>query len=782
MSAFHHQRLSISATTAAATGVAMLATVGRIAAGLALVWLVIACTPALAQVPIYEQQPFDRIVLNPANGSTVLRVRPLKLPERRVPFPFPGGRLKLRLIDKPAQEFEVAWSNIARIELFEQIILQEGLKLANDNKFDEAYDYFAKLYSRYPHTPGLATATSRYLQRNALAAFKEGEHSRALAMLASLYERQPNFSGLNKAVDTVTDQIIQGHLKQRDLRTARSVLDVVDKQFADLELDVINRWQDKFRKAADAQMEAGVKAFRQQEYRQARAAAMQAKTIWPGHQQAQELLQLIQRDHPTVIVGVRTISPQPLRPRVDSPASIRTSFLAAPTLTRITDYSAEGGVYASPIGALGLDPTGRELSLTVLDYPAGSPESLDAPAVVARWLLRAADPRREEYTPLLGQVVGSVVTPEADLLVMGLARTHVRPESLLQDVLLEDCGLPSPIGAYHAMPAEAGTLQLESVDTEATVAVIEELLFSSDDEAVKALVQGDIDILDRVAPWQVSALRSNRNITVGQYRLPTVHVLIPTHAKSLLDEREFRRALCYGIDRRRVLKELILGGAKLPGFQVISGPFPSGITLNDNVRYGYNDAVQPRPYEPRLAGLLAAVAWTKVQKAEKGKEDPADAPFPTLRLAHSSDPVARTACQAIQLQLQPLGIPIELVELEPQQLLDPDGDFDLRYAELCSWEPVVDAMRILGRDGVAGRCTDPMHAALQRLDEARNWNDAIAGLHDIHELAAGDLPVIPLWQTSNYYAHHRSFGGLPPTTIHLYQSLADWRKDFAENR
>ena len=256
-------------------------------------------------------------------------------------------------------------------------------------------------------------------------------------------------------------------------------------------------------------------------------------------------------------------------------------------------------------------------------------------------------------------------------------------------------------------------------------------------------------------------------------------MLIPNNTQKILDQREFRRALVYGIDRERILNELLLAGSEPPGFKVVSGPFPLGITLRDPVRYGYNDAVNPRPYEPRLSALLMALSWTNLQKAEKGKDDPADDPLPVLRLAHATDPVARTACQAIQMQLRPLGLQVKLVELSEDKLLDPNGDFDLRYAELAVWEPVVDARRILGRDGVAGRCSDPMFTTLQRLDEARNWNEATRTLNDIHELAAGDLPVIPLWQTANYYAYRKDLIGLPATTIHLYQSLGDWQKSTA---
>src|SRR4029079_12799103 len=140
---------------------------------------------------------------------------------------------------------------------------------------------------------------------------------------------------------------------------------------------------------------------------------------------------------------------------------------------------------------------------------------------------------------------------------------------------------------------------------------------------------------------------------VAAYRLPSVHVLIPNQRNELMNRREFRRALSYGIDRQWILDRVILGGASDPAFSVVSGPFPKGVSHNDPVRYGYNDQVAPRPFEPRLAAILATVAWAGVQKQDnkddKNKDDKDAAAtageLPPLVLAHPNDPLARVVCQ-----------------------------------------------------------------------------------------------------------------------------------------
>lgn len=740
--------------------------------------LALSSTQAAEEIPLFQQQPYDRVVLNDASGGNEFDVLPLDLPGRNVPNPLPRGTLKVRLVENPGQAYELAWENVARVELFERRLIAKAAELTAAGQFDAAYDYLARLRSSYPDTQGLEVATNRYLQLNALQEFKKKNYDRALAILLTLYDRNPEFPALSKAVDTIGNRIVEGYASQGKRGAAREAMDVVEKQFPSLNLSFIRLWQRKFLAEADEQVAAARELRQQEQWRAARKQALEARAIWPNHRQAEALLKELQEAHPTLIVGVRVQAPRPARPRLDSVASMRLGMLTSPTLTRITDYSPEGGIYSSPVGAVGMDASGRELSLTILDYPAKSVAAFEAPGSVSRWLLEAADPSSFKYRSAIAEVVDKVVLPEPDLLIVELSRAHVRPEALLQGVPLDECDLAPPRGTYVAGSGGAGRVELEAIDQGLSVSALDELLYTDDNAALAAITRGDVDVLDRVAPWQLPALRKSRGVVVGRYRLPTVHVLVPMKSHPLLDEQGFRRAISYGIDRERTLKELILGGEELAGYQVVSGPFPAGISLSDPVRYGYNEVVKPRPYEPRLGGLLATVAWNKVQLEEHGKEDAADRPMPKLTLAHSSDPVARTACQAIQIQLKPMGIELELEELPEALLNDPKGDFHFRYAELATWEPVVDAKRLLGPEGLAGRCSDPMLAALDRLDEARNWNEVSAALRDIHELAAADLPIIPLWQTANYYARRSELAGLPNRTIHLYQSIADWRKKF----
>ncbi len=725
------------------------------------------------QPPLIEQAPFDTIVLK--QGNQQLRVATLDFPERRVPSPFPGGTLTVQWMDRPGQPIEVAWSNIQRIVLFEDLLLQQADELIRAEKFDDAFDYLSRLYRRYPNAPGLDSAAQRFLQRDALAAFKAGQHDRALAVLMSLHEQNPAFPGLASAVDVVGDKLIQDKLKERRFGPARRVLDVLDEQFGDIEPSVIATWRGRFQQAAEGKVKEGAALLASGKFQQARSAAGQALAIWPDNAQARQLLDEIQRRHPTIIVGVLDQPALGAPPRLDLPATSRASRLAVATLTELSDYSAEGGVYEFPYGSLKENETGRRLTFEV------SPAEMDAGFrldTLARRMLEAAEPGTSVFRSGVARLLSGVALPEPNQIDVNLSQLHVRPEALLSDV---------PLGVDTAEWTMSDPLRwsLERSSPTGQAGTIEELLFESEQEAASALKTGEIDVLANIMPWQLGQFRTARELVVGQYRLPKIHALIPSIGNPLLDQREFRRALAYGIDRKGILETILLAGRKRdePAFQVVSGPFPTGLSVAEGgVGYAYNDRVSVREYQPRLAALLARLAWMNLQKADliaAGKKpDEADPnkPIPTLRLAHRNDPLATVACQSIQLHLAAIGISMELAPVTETQLVEGSVEYDLRYAELAMWEPLTDARRLLGPDGVAGRCSDPMLLELEKLDSARNWNEASAALQSIHQLAFGDLPVIPLWQVMDHYAYRRDLRGMGERAISLYESAPQWRK------
>src|SRR5262245_33871649 len=89
---------------------------------------------------LIDQPPFNVLTLDKANDSKVYKVHPVNLPGRRIPEkPKASEKLRVKLLENE-EEYEIAWFNIAKLELYEQMVLAEIGKLTAEGKLDEAYD------------------------------------------------------------------------------------------------------------------------------------------------------------------------------------------------------------------------------------------------------------------------------------------------------------------------------------------------------------------------------------------------------------------------------------------------------------------------------------------------------------------------------------------------------------------------------------------------------------------------------------------------------------------
>ncbi len=724
-----------------------------------------------AKQKLLERRPFDQVILSKAAGGATLEVQTISLPQRPLATLPKSGSLKVRVLDRPTEDFEIAWANVAQVRVFEQLLMDEGLRLAAAGKFDDAYDYFARLRAEYPNFPGLEDAISDYLQRNAAALYQARQYDRALALLLSLYQRNPSYTGLPGNLELVAGEIIQRYLRDGNYAAARQVLDMWQTKFNGVATQAAAGWQARFETAAGRQLADASRLVSQKQYIPARKAVSRALAIWPKLETAPAVLKQIASEFPFVTVGVLEASPRNPKRRIDDWATLRASRLTERLLAQEYGVGTEGGIYRSPFGEFDLDESGRDLSLKLR-----TTTNVLATDALSRYLLTMAAPGAPFYRADFASLLGSVsITPD-NAVTLHFRHVHVRPESMLQ---IPPPGADNQTGAYsiaaHSPDQVVFAVRKAGSRTTGPQAIVEQTM-SSDEAAFNALQDGEVDVLDRVPPWQIARLQQLQGIHVASYKLPTVHALIPNLKRPLLAKREFRRALCFGIDRKWIVDKILLGGNSMQGFQAISGPFPAGASLNDPIRYGYNDQITVRPFEPRLATILATVAWAKVQNPTgKDKSKATSTDLPELILAYPNDPVARVACQVIQAQLVRENIPVKLREFSAEELASGKVEFDLRYAEITVGEPVTDARTLVGSTGVAGDIQSPyLDAALRDLDAASNWKDVRARLAKLHEIASHELPIIPLWQTINYFAYRGSVHGIEESPIALYQNIEQW--------
>lgn len=768
-------------------------------------WLAAVCSlaillsPARAQQSLLEEEPFDRITLNEQNDNAVLRIEPLpQSVRRRVSSLRPSDKLTVRLLDQPEKVYEIQWHSVAKLELFEQIVLAEASRLVGAGKLDEAYDYFHFLETRYPQLPGLSGAMEDYLYEEAKRAQRSQEYDLALAMLQELHARNPERPGLGKALGIATDKLVEAYLAEGDYASVRKLLRGLADWYP--EEPVVAARAGQLKSEAAALLADARRAVQAGELQRAAELTRRVLRIWPQLPDARPLAESIHQRYPRVAVGVVTLAGEGPMNRLADWAARRSGRLLYRTLTEFTGPGPEGGTYDCPIGEKQVDTLEGRLIVQVrpdLRWADGT-ETLTG-YDVSRRLLAMADPGDPAYHPGWADVFGGVTVRGVYRVSVELRTAHVRPDAMLQTVLI-----PYPAASRSAAgPPTNGPYILHSrTDRQATYLAnpqyfaavaaqpkeIVERRYARGTDAIRALQRGEIQVVDRLNPWDWKLLQSDESLQLKQYRLPLVHCLVPNLTNLLTRRRGFRRALVYGINRQAILEQL-LDGAERPGCRVISGPFPPGVSFDDPIGYAYDEEIEPRGYEPRLAIALATLALKEVA-ADAARQGRKIEKMPSLVLGHPADEIARVACLSIQRQLKLVGIPIELRELEGPVPAALPAEVDLLYAELAAWEPVTDARPLLGPDGMSGGCSPYMNLALRRLAQADRWTEireasgqvlhrgVRSELRKIHRIAHDDVAVVPLWQLTDCLACRKSLSGPGARPVTLYENVEQWRLAF----
>jgi ABC-type transport system substrate-binding protein len=379
----------------------------------------------------------------------------------------------------------------------------------------------------------------------------------------------------------------------------------------------------------------------------------------------------------------------------------------------------------------------------------------------------------------------SVAIDDAFRLEVDLRSAFVMPQAVLQAPLHSVASADKETG-----DADAGAVYVALERTEVETrygynpnrapppgrrpAEVIERPFSEAAEAIAALEKGEIDAIDRLYPADALRLPAEGRVRVGAYATPTLHVIVPNRDKPFTKNLNFRRALLCAINREAILKQGFLAGGEAPGCRVISGPFPAGVTADDPMGYAYDERIAPRDYNPLLSSVLVKIAENEVIDVAARKNQPAPK-LGTLTLCHPATEAARVACSAIVKQFDLLKLKCQLVALPPGQTQPTSGDWDLLYAELAMFEPLVDAERLMGKGGLAFVDTPHVRQVLRDIESATSWSRARGRLRQLHAAIHEDVSLLPLYQVAEWYAHRPELAGIGESPAWFYQNLAAWR-------
>ncbi|WP_425619185.1 ABC transporter substrate-binding protein [Anatilimnocola sp. NA78] len=768
---------------------------------LAILFLIGFATVALAQpkggkpapapgvkLRIFESEPFDQLTLDDKNDNAVIKVRPIPFPNRVVPAkPKPSDKLKVKLLDD-ARDFEITWFNITKIDLFEQMVLDEANALTAAGKLDEAYDFYVFLLDNYPSTPGLVEARQMYLYLAAGQAFRQKSYAEALGVLEELRSLNPDFRAsataptIMQIVGSTADNLIGGYVAKQDFRSARLLLARLIKTYDAANEPFATKWLGQLSEMASTERDKAKALLAENKFVEAYDATNRMRNIWPTVAGGNELLIEMTRRYPLISVGVTHPARSFDARSLIDPAARRAGRLVQRQITDFASMGPEGGKYSSPLGEIIRSDDGRSF---VLDMkPLGDRPPAVSPYDVAQRLLELADETHAEVQPAWSRLVSAVQVKKSYEVQIDLRVPHVLPEAVLQVPVIpvEDETQGSKLGPFKLLTSkDQKTERFVRNDASPFVspgqpAEIVERLYDDPQRMILALKRGEVDVLDQVFPSDVSSLRADSNVVVAQYSVPTTHMLLVNRNHPFLANRTFRRALLYASDRQTILQQGLLKGQTLEGWRVVSGPFPAPANTSDNVAYGYDNDVLPRAYDPRLAIVLKVLATRELKiAAEKTmSEVPKWRP---LVLGHPADETSRLACRALVKQWQIAGIDCKLQEFPLGVFSEPQDKCDLTYVQAATWEPIIDASRLFGAEGITPTDNAFIRLAIKQIEAASNWQQVRQRMQQLHHLVHEDVSVLPLWQTYDYYAYRRGITALKADRATLYQDVQQWQPE-----
>ena len=741
--------------------------------------------------PYIEEDPFDLVYLDKLNKNSILKIEPLQKPPQK---PFNQDDI-IRFDFKEESEFQyqVPLARVVDYKTYNQILLEEGDIYLREKKYSEALRNLLYVYDNGgKRDPTIVDRLNETLFLDAATNFKNKKYELSLSIFEDIYKKNPDFKpggGLDYTVGEVImlsyEGILRKHFEKGEFLRTRNLLASVARRYPDDSKELQQRWQTRFDEKSDELVARARKFAAEENGRDAHMMARRANALFPGRQSNKDLYDEIVKQFPYIFVGVQASADKNAEDKFSNWQDRRHARLTQRSLFEFVGTSDEGGVYDFIGGQI------RRVDEIGLKYEIELTPTLDEfgkPTVnayqVASLLNSYGSKANSDYSIPWAKVIKQVAIENENLVTFSLHFPFVRPESLLQIPLQARDANNNPVnnGKYvqTGVDGDFTTYQVNPVYAEERqegrqYPRILEQRFRDSSDAIDALIKGDIDVVDQVPLSDIAKLRKVREIEVRSYQIPTVHMLIPNLRNDFMKNPNFRMGALRGINRELLVEQVLCGGQELGGCEVISGPWPIGTEDSDQLAYGYNMGVRPFEYNLRLGMVLVELTTQMINDREKKKNPKAPKiERPVFVLAHPDNYVANLACQTIQQNWTEIGMKVNLRRLKPGETVPNDDEWDFLYLSASIEEPLSDAEKLFGVDGLVRYKTAPIEQSMRLLSKSPSWQQSCATLRRMHRQAANDLLILPLYQLSEYMAFRNNVRGIGRDLIHLYQEVDRW--------
>jgi len=298
------------------------------------------------------------------------------------------------------------------------------------------------------------------------------------------------------------------------------------------------------------------------------------------------------------------------------------------------------------------------------------------------------------------------------------------------------------------------------------------------DAALEAVLAGEADLFENVTPDAMKRIASQAIVKAMPYSSPNYGYLgfnlrdpkNPERPHSLFADRNLRRALAMGLDRKVLLKNVYDSLGYLG-----SGPFSRLIPKADT-------ALPMVPFDSAGADrLLDSLGWRDGNG--DGVREKGGRPLRFSILVHTTSYARRTYAELIQAQLRPHGVQVDVEALEPA-VVGPrffGGQFD---ALLMNWitDPSPNSVRDNWHSPPAGQRTANFQSysnpaadsAIEHAIKEPNSDRSRALYREAYQQIIDDVPSVWLFETRNHMAINGRINAVMNGSTIWWRQLRFW--------
>lgn len=673
-------------------------------------------------------------------------------------------------------EYLLPTKEIEQVVHFEDLVLQRTDKLIEAEDQRNAYTLLQFLERREPEWPGLEKRKLDLLFMEAQTQKKNKQFEAAMVYLEQLHAQDSKYEKLSEALGEVTDELMTASVKESDYRRSRHYLGRLRR--VEPNHPTADKWQQELQDRTLAVLNRAKTATTAGKHDEAAAILEEAVNIWPGTPGLSTAyttgLRRWQRLHVAVrqLPGATPSFPFPTR------ADLRIRKLTEMPFFEVNRMVEEPRYRTRFFEQWVPTDLGRRIEFNLRSTKGSweSRELVTAPRL-AMALESRLDPAGSQYDERLADFISEISVQTPYHFSVQLNRVPLRIESLfrfpleptefqlkeagdakqaaqLYDRFLEHDRAADRVSYRRATPQEDG-LRTDFY----RIAEITEHAYESENQAVRDMLRGKIDMLARVRLDLVKPIADSERFFVIKYGLPCTHVLTFNLNKKTMRNRELRRALAYGVDRPTLLREEMLRGADSKHGRLTTAPFAT-------TNYAYNHDIKQRDHD-----LTHAVALRLASRKQFGGK------VPELKMVCDPDPLMISAASKMIATWKRAGWIVHLVT--EGEIKHNSEDWDIAYRTLKMEEPLTElwpfiTMENRARIASLNKFPDWLRQEFLQLDNAGDWQAARNRLRRLHRLLWAEVLYVPLWEIDEYTIFQKNIEGNRSAPIHAYQDVERW--------